>query len=544
VATPNWVDITGNLPVYSAAADSGNAWISAIAVNPLDNTEAWAVIGSATGSRIWHSNNAGTNPTAWTDISTTLPSTLVIDSIAIDPIKPQNVYIGTDAGAIACATCGGTGPAVVPNWVPLGTGLPNVRVDAISLTHDGVNLVAWTHGRGAWTLPRPYPTAGASLQPSKLDFGSQMLKSTSPPQIVTLTSTGTAPLNVTSVAIANSDFAITSASQTNPCPAAPFALATQGQSCTIGVTFTPSTTSAESGTLAVYDNGADSPQTVALSGTGTAATNWESLGGTLSSSPAATSWGPNRIDLFARGQDLALYHMWWDGTWHYWTKLGGSLSSDPVAVSWGANRLDVFARGQDLALYHMWSTDGGATWQWWTKLGGSLSSNPGGSTWGTGRIDLYAAGQDKALYHMWTSDGGTSWNYWTKLGGTLSSDPAAASWGMNRLDVFARGQDLALYHMWSTDGGTTWQWWTKLGGSLSSSPAATTWGPNRLDLFARGQDTGMYHMWSTDGTTFNSWQPEGGSWTLNPTAASRAQGVIEVFARGTDTALWHKTISG
>ena len=543
----SWVDATGNLPAYSTAQDSGNAWITGVALNPLDRTEAWVTIGTLSGSRIWHTNNAGAvpGPTSWTDISTTLPANLVIDSITVDPIQPQYVYIGTDSGAMACATCGTYGgTTLTASWVQLGTsGLPNVRVDYISLTHDDVNLVAWTHGRGAWSLQRPSPTPGATLQPSSLDLGTRTLYTTSAPQTVTLSSTGTAPLIVSSIAVAG-DFATTSASQTNPCGTPPFTLAT-GSSCNLGVTFTPTTTGSRAGTLAVYDNAVDSPQTTSLTGTGTLRTTWESLGGSLTSSPTATSWGASRLDLFARGRDLALYHMFWDGdTWHYWVRLNGTLSSDPVAVSWGVNRLDVFARGQDLALYHTWSTDGGVNWNYWERLGGTLASNPTASTWGVGRIDLFAAGQDKALYHMWTTDSGANWNYWTRLNGTLSSDPAAASWGNQRLDVFAAGQDKALYHTWSNDGGTNWNYWQRLGGTLLTSPTATTWGPNRLDCFALGQDKGMYHMFSTDGTTFGSWQPLGNSFSLNPTAASRHTGVVDAFGRGTDGALWHIAVTG
>jgi hypothetical protein len=39
-------------------------------------------------------------------------------------------------------------------------------------------------------------------------------------------------------------------------------------SCTISLTFTPSTTSPESATLNINDSGTNSPQTVALTGTG------------------------------------------------------------------------------------------------------------------------------------------------------------------------------------------------------------------------------------------------------------------------------------
>ncbi|WP_245732727.1 hypothetical protein [Salinibacillus kushneri] len=46
---------------------------------------------------------------------------------------------------------------------------------------------------------------------------------------------------------------------------------------------------------------------------------WESLGGTLASAPSVSSWQNNRLDVFARGTDNALYHIWWNGmSWSNW----------------------------------------------------------------------------------------------------------------------------------------------------------------------------------------------------------------------------------
>ena len=67
------------------------------------------------------------------------------------------------------------------------------------------------------------------------------------------------------------------------------------------------------------------------------------------------SWGPNRIDCFARGTNLAMFHRWWDGSaWGGWENLGGIILEGPNCVSWGANRLDCFARGTDRAMLHRW----------------------------------------------------------------------------------------------------------------------------------------------------------------------------------------------
>nr|WP_256989105.1 DUF346 domain-containing protein [Bacillus sp. EB106-08-02-XG196] len=68
--------------------------------------------------------------------------------------------------------------------------------------------------------------------------------------------------------------------------------------------------------------------------------DWEDLGGTLTSEPAAVSWNPNRIDVFARGQNNNLIHKWWNGrSWSNWENLGGTLTSAPTVSSRRPNQL-------------------------------------------------------------------------------------------------------------------------------------------------------------------------------------------------------------
>ena len=129
---------------------------------------------------------------------------------------------------------------------------------------------------------------------------------------------------------------------------------------------------------------------------------WQSLGGVLPSSEAPTvvSWGPNRLDIFVKGTDNALWHRWWDGsTWGGWESLGAVLTSTPSAASWGPYRLDVFARGTDNALWHKsWN---GKSWSQWHSLGGILTSQTAAVSWGRYHIDVFARGTDNALWHKW-----------------------------------------------------------------------------------------------------------------------------------------------
>src|SRR5205085_9943301 len=63
---------------------------------------------------------------------------------------------------------------------------------------------------------------------------------------------------------------------------------------------------------------------------------WTSLGGVLTSKPAAASWAPSRLDVFGRGTDNELWHKAWDGSsWSGWQPLGGVLSSGPAAAKIG-----------------------------------------------------------------------------------------------------------------------------------------------------------------------------------------------------------------
>jgi hypothetical protein len=261
--------------------------------------------------------------------------------------------------------------------------------------------------------------------------------------------------------------------------------------------------------------------------------DWESLEGVLTSGPGVCSWDSDRLDLFVRGTDSALWHRWYDGGWSGWESLGGVLTSSPAAVSWAAGRIDVVARGTDAALWHKWY-DGG--WSDWESLGGVLTSQPAVCSWASGRLDVFARGTDSALWHRWY-DGG--WSDWESLGGVLTSGPGAVAWGPDRIDVFAAGVDSACWHLWYDHG---WAAWESLGGVLTSAPSAASWASGRLDVFAAGTDSALWHLWY-DGA-WAGWESLGGVLLSEPSAVSWGPDRIDCFVAGTDSALWHKWWDG
>jgi hypothetical protein len=138
---------------------------------------------------------------------------------------------------------------------PTATG---VRNGAITITH---NLVG---------SPQSVALSGTGVAPSvtlggnSISFGNQNVGTTSSVQMVSLSNTGTATLTISSIAVTGTnagDF-----SQTNTCGGSVAA----GANCSISVRFKPTVTGNRSASVTITDDASGSPQSVSLTGTGTA----------------------------------------------------------------------------------------------------------------------------------------------------------------------------------------------------------------------------------------------------------------------------------
>lgn len=105
------------------------------------------------------------------------------------------------------------------------------------------------------------PAPLATITPSSLAFGNEAVGSSSKTKSVTVSNTGKANLKFTSI-VASGDFSITTSTCTGQ-------LVVNGE-CVVYVAFTPTAIGARTGSLTFTDNAPNSPQTVPLSGTGTA----------------------------------------------------------------------------------------------------------------------------------------------------------------------------------------------------------------------------------------------------------------------------------
>jgi len=96
-------------------------------------------------------------------------------------------------------------------------------------------------------------------------FGAQTVNTSSAPQLLTVTNTGTVAVPISSISLGGTNPG--QFSQTNTCGTS---VAVSG-SCTISVVFTPTSNGAKSATLNVNAGNGAGRQTAALTGTGQAA---------------------------------------------------------------------------------------------------------------------------------------------------------------------------------------------------------------------------------------------------------------------------------
>ncbi len=327
----------------------------------------------------------------------------------------------------------------------------------------------------------------------------------------------------------------------------------------LGKLASTTTTSSATTTSSTTTTSTSSTTTTSSSTTTTTNLHYENLGGQLTSAPAACSWGSDRIDVFARGTEGALWHKWFEGTgWSNWEWLGGVIKAgtDPAAVSWsyaGVNYLHVFVIGPNDRIWRKQWT--GSAWSDWEDLA-FVTETPSSSPavayspswfWVNMTWVLYRApgGSLEGVSYPAQSGSSSATPVYSSLGGTMQagSSPAAfGSGGSGALDVFFRGTDNALWHGQRTTLGGSWSGWMSLGGLLTSSPAACLCGDNK-EVFVRGPDNGLWRKSYT--TSWSDWQSlSSGVVSSSPAAVSWGPSRIDVFVRGADGALWHQWWNG
>jgi hypothetical protein len=299
---------------------------------------------------------------------------------------------------------------------------------------------------------------------------------------------------------------------------------------------------------------------------------------------AATSWSPERVDLFYLQPDFAMNHVACNPTVSTVDPnasgvsiiseqaLGGSFATPPVAVlsfeppplvttppvlapplgrtsavpGAGAERAqaDTVTPRPGVPLPPVAPAGPVATLP---VSGGGAS---GGASGLTPRIDVFALDTSYAMRTLVLPNGVAAVEIgegdvpnadWGSLGGTFISTPAAVAWD-GQIDVFGVQLDRALYRRTThrTMVGEIWsEEWTSLGEICTSAASAVSSGPGHLDVFVRGADFTLRHM-GWDGTAQSDWENFGGSLASAPVAVSWGPNRLDVFALNDDGTVGHR----
>ncbi len=243
ISTPSGIalDTAGN--VY--LADPTNNVIRKVTVDSGALAFTTVNIGQASNPQLVTVSNIGTQ-------------TLSLSALSVGTNFRQQTSGYTDCSSTS-AISSGANCFVAVAFVPTASGglTGTLTVTGNSLNDSGTSDTATLTGTGAnGAVPK------VTISPSSLSFGNQTVSLTSAAKTLTLSNTGTATLNLASIALTgvNSlDFGLSTT-----CASTLGANA----SCTVTVTFTPGATGARSASLTFTDSVASSPQSVPLAGTG------------------------------------------------------------------------------------------------------------------------------------------------------------------------------------------------------------------------------------------------------------------------------------
>jgi Abnormal spindle-like microcephaly-assoc'd, ASPM-SPD-2-Hydin len=268
------------ITLYDGAGDEENTWhmgsYASMTVDPEDGCTFWYV------AQYFPTNQTG--PPAWgSRISnfavpgcgnpTLSPGSLTFAGQPVGVASaPQNVtlinsqqvtlninsitFTGTDSGDFSQTNnCGsslaaGATCAISVTFTPGGTG---TRTAVLNVNDDGPNSPQTAGLTGTGITP-------VTLSSGSIAFGSVLVGSSSTAKPVTLTNNQSVPLTNIIVSISGS----AAYSQVNTCGTS---IPASGQ-CTITVTFAPTTTGQQTGTVSITDSASNSPQTISLTGSG------------------------------------------------------------------------------------------------------------------------------------------------------------------------------------------------------------------------------------------------------------------------------------
>ncbi len=145
-----WNDITGSLPTR---------WVTRVTVDPDSANVCYTTISGYLEydfqAHIYRTSDYGAS---WIPIGGNL-SNIPLNDVIVDRVARPRLYVASDAGVLVSTNYGSS-------WNVLGTGLPESPVHDLELHSPTRKLVAFTHGRSAWSIDVSSLTAVAETPPS------------------------------------------------------------------------------------------------------------------------------------------------------------------------------------------------------------------------------------------------------------------------------------------------------------------------------------------------------------------------------------------
>lgn len=196
------------------------------------------------GTTVIGATNSGSQIT----ITNTGYATLTVQTVSI---TGANATSFSQTNTCTTSVAPGKSCSITPTFKPTKAGTLSATLNVVDNTGNSPQTV----GLSGTAVAVGFAYFGIGLQTTKVGSSTQSAP-------VSLSNAGTTTVTISSVTITGAD--ASSFSQANTCNGS---IAAKG-SCTFTVTFKPKQTGALSATLNVFDNASNSPQTLALSGTG------------------------------------------------------------------------------------------------------------------------------------------------------------------------------------------------------------------------------------------------------------------------------------
>ena len=225
--------------------DHGAVDAPAVSLNPIALEFGEQAVGSASGAQTVTVANSGN-------------AALAISTVTVTGANPGDFSISSD-GCASTAVAPGADCALSIAFAPTTTGPRRATLTIADNAAGSPHTVPLSGG----IIP---PAPAVALDPASVGFGDQAVGSSSGAQRITVSNSGHAVLEISTVTVTGAnpgDFSISS----DGCASTAVA---PGAGCAVSIGFAPTTTGPRRATLTIADNAAGSPHTLALTGTGVA----------------------------------------------------------------------------------------------------------------------------------------------------------------------------------------------------------------------------------------------------------------------------------